>query len=365
MECPPGADDGFGPQIHGCRDFDFTLLFEQAVLQVIPCALLLLSVPPRVFYLQRQTVKAMRNNLTLLKVVAITALACTQIAMLVVWCLMPIHRTRASIPATTISSIGTLALLLLSLVEDSRSVCPSAMINTYMLLSLMLDIPQARTLWLRPGSKSLPCVFTAGVVAKIVSLGLEACTKGGALFPQYRMNAPERLVSLYDRTVLWWLNPIFWLGFKNRIVFEDLFPLDDDMKSERLSNEFQTTWARYKGKTGRPLLWALSSYCWTAVTAFVLPRLVLSALKLSQPLLINSITGVMAAGPTMKSMDSGRGLIGATALVYCGLALSNAIYKRQLQRFLTRLRGVLVTSLYGKLLVLPSDVLADNTAITL
>jgi hypothetical protein len=26
MECLPAADDVFGPQVHGCRHFDFTLL---------------------------------------------------------------------------------------------------------------------------------------------------------------------------------------------------------------------------------------------------------------------------------------------------------------------------------------------------
>jgi ATP-binding cassette subfamily C (CFTR/MRP) protein 1 len=51
--------------------------------------------------------------------------------------------------------------------------------------------------------------------------------------------------------------------------------------------------------------------------------------------------------------------------VYCGLAFSNATYKRQLHRFQIRLRGVLVTSLHRKMLVLPSETLGDNKAVTL
>jgi hypothetical protein len=73
----------------------------------------------------------------------------------------------------------------------------------------------------------------------------------------------------------------------------------------------------------------------------------------------------MAKSVSQDSTSTGRGLIGATALVYCGLALSNVTYKRQLQRFQTQLRGVLVTSLYRKMLVLPSETLLDNKAVTL
>jgi ATP-binding cassette subfamily C (CFTR/MRP) protein 1 len=106
-------------------------------------------------------------------------------------------------------------------------------------------------------------------------------------------------------------------------------------------------------------------HCRVSVIAFMAPRLLLSAFRLSQPLLISSITSLVARSVSKDSTSAGRGLIGATALVYCGLAISNVTYKRQLQRFQTQLRGVLVTSLYRKMLVLPSETLADNTAVTL
>lgn len=365
MECISGADDVFGPQVHGCRDLDFTLLFEQTILQAIPSALLLLSIPPRIWFLRRHALKSRRSKMTLLKLAAAILLASTQLIMLILWASAPVQRTSASIPAATISTLGALALILLSALEDGHSVRPSAIINTYMLFSLLLDIPQARTLWLRPGPISLSSVFSVGMAMKLTSLFLEACTKRRFLFPQYRGNAPEMLVSIYDRTLLLWLNSTFFLGFKSRIAFQDLPPIESSLSSKYLDLHFQGIWLRYQTEPGRALLWALVTYCRSSVIAFMVPRLFLSAFRLSQPLLIGSITSILAKKVSQDSSNAGRGLIGATALVYCGLALSNVTYKRQLQRFQTKLRGVLVASMYQKMLVLPSETLADNAAVTL
>jgi ATP-binding cassette subfamily C (CFTR/MRP) protein 1 len=366
MECLLRADDAFGPQVNGCRDnFDFTLLFEQSFFQIAPCALLLITIPARATYLRKQNVKTLRTRAASVKQAAIAILGCTQLALLIVWSLIPMYQTRASIPAAALSFVASLALLLLSSLEHSRSVRPSAIINTYMLFSLLFDIPQARTLWLRPGPRSLPGIFTAGLVAKTVSLCLEARNKRRALFPAYRVYAPEALVSLYDRTVLWWLNPIFQRGFKGLISPEHLYPVDSALASSTLSKDFEGIWSRHKGRGKHCLVWALAVHCKTAILAFMIPRIVLSAFKLSQPLLINRVTGLMSERITGESTNAGRGLIGATALIYCGLALSNVLYKRQLQRFQTMLRGTLVSALYGKMLVTSADMLADNAAITL
>ena len=55
--CVSAADDAFGPQVQHCRGgHDFTLLFEQAILTIIPATALLVAVPFRVLHLLRQPV---------------------------------------------------------------------------------------------------------------------------------------------------------------------------------------------------------------------------------------------------------------------------------------------------------------------
>lgn len=52
------VDNTFGPHAGSCRGgFDFTLLFEESILSILPLALLLLVVPVRTTYLFRRTIK--------------------------------------------------------------------------------------------------------------------------------------------------------------------------------------------------------------------------------------------------------------------------------------------------------------------
>ena len=64
------VDDSFGPYAKGCRGgFDFTLLFEESILSVLPLILLIGIVPLRILYLVRRTIKADGGLLLLSKLV--------------------------------------------------------------------------------------------------------------------------------------------------------------------------------------------------------------------------------------------------------------------------------------------------------
>jgi ATP-binding cassette, subfamily C (CFTR/MRP), member 1 len=65
------ADDAFGPIVDGhCRGgFDFTLLFEQGILALVPAAIFLLIGPVRVLFLWRDGVKTLSNPVRLGKLV--------------------------------------------------------------------------------------------------------------------------------------------------------------------------------------------------------------------------------------------------------------------------------------------------------
>lgn len=69
-------DDTFGPWAGACRGgFDFTLLFEETILSLLPLGLLLLVVPPRISYLIKRNIKVDQSRLPLFKLVC-ALLAC-------------------------------------------------------------------------------------------------------------------------------------------------------------------------------------------------------------------------------------------------------------------------------------------------
>jgi hypothetical protein len=61
--CRLDADDTFGPVVSHCRGgFDFTLLFEQAILSILPSVLVLAASVYRLLGLRRQSIKTITKS---------------------------------------------------------------------------------------------------------------------------------------------------------------------------------------------------------------------------------------------------------------------------------------------------------------
>jgi ATP-binding cassette subfamily C (CFTR/MRP) protein 1 len=244
MKCSPISDNAFGPQY--CDSFDFTLLFEQSFFQITPCAILLLALPFRAFRLRRQEARCARSWTHLCKQAIISLLALSQCALLISWALSK-NTSRTAVAAGSLSFLACLGLLWLSSLEHTRSASPSDLISVFTLISIILDVPQARTLWLRHRSDTaVAAIFTACLAIKIAILFLEARSKGPWLLPPYRAYAPEALANIFDRTVLWWLGPLFLLAYRKNIRFEDLYAIDDSLLSESVEHRFMRYWSRFR-----------------------------------------------------------------------------------------------------------------------
>lgn len=171
-------------------------------------------------------------------------LAALQLALLIIWTLSSNIRTSASVPAAGLSFIGTLAIYPLSYMEQTRSVRPSALLEVYLFASLVLDIPQARTLFLRHDEVAIAAVFTASIFAKLTLWVLEAQAKTKHLKNPYKGYPPEATHGVWNRTFFWWLNPLFMKGFKKLLSIEDLYQTDPSLSSTLLRERIQSSWER-------------------------------------------------------------------------------------------------------------------------
>jgi ATP-binding cassette subfamily C (CFTR/MRP) protein 1 len=63
------------------------------------------------------------------------------------------------------------------------------------------------------------------------------------LFAPYAVRSPEATSGLYSRGLFWWLNPLFWLGFRGVVNDADLFAADGDLLSESCEVRFTKVWA--------------------------------------------------------------------------------------------------------------------------
>ncbi|KAI8311183.1 ABC transporter [Colletotrichum sp. SAR11_59] len=357
------ADDYFGPQVNGY--FDFTVLFEQSIFSILPTALLILLAPVRITWLLRNDIRVRAGKLLWLKLVSIAVFLCLQIILIALWSIPSTPRARTSVAESALGLIEAIALGALSYTEHKRSIRPSALIGLYLFLTIVLDIAQARTLWLREGLSSAAGVFTASVAVKVVILALEETPKRVLLASSEKDVAVESTTGVVSRSLFWWLNSLFFQGFRLLIGLEDLGAIDPKFDSARLLGMLDRAWATSK----KDSKWSLViSTFWAYRTTFlagVLPRLLFAGFTFAQPLLVNRIVNFVGSPWGEDSRNIAAGLVGATACIYVGLAISRCWYQHMTFQLVTLFRGGLVSLIFKKTLDLDASAIKDSAPVTL
>lgn len=97
----------------------------------------------------------------------------------------------------------------------------------------------------------------------------------------------------------------------------------------------------------------------------VIPRAVIIALTLTQPMLLERMITFVQGGGYEQRLDVGYALIGAFAALYTLMALFNAWYAHSCNKLSLELRSQLVDACYRKLLKLRLAALDSGKAATL
>ncbi|KAE8352610.1 putative ATP-binding cassette transporter [Aspergillus coremiiformis] len=364
--CSLDADEVFGPVVnYACRNgFDFTLLFEQSMLGILPAAAFLLVSPLRVGYLTKKDAYVRHNSMRLIKITLILAFSAVQLALLVCWARHALPPTKASLPLASINLIVALELLVLSWMEDGRSARPSSLLNAYLLLTLLFDIVQARTLWLRhPQNILSPVLFTVNVGLKAMLLLLESIEKRRYLLDKYQDLPPESTSGIISRSFMWWLNHLFVAGSRCLLTVDDLHGLDKSLSSARVAKKAQCAWSQRRNPPRRfefPL--KMCQALWKPLFLAIFPRICLIGFTFAQPFLIASILNWLNDVQSPRASSTGRGLIGATVLVYLGIAISTLHHNHLLYRFITMFRGAASSLIYQHMLQIPDGGFEDRLA---
>jgi ATP-binding cassette, subfamily C (CFTR/MRP), member 1 len=226
-------------------------------------------------------------------------------------------QTRLSTASGVVSIIAIFAALVLSFIEDQRSVDPSDLLVIYFSFSSLLYIPRLRSLWLILPASTCRTVWTILYVFTLLALFLECAVKTKLLRPAYQNLTKEQLIGFWGRSFYVWVLPIFQLGYSNVMTIDDTLEVDKDLRGYSAGRRLQASWRRMKSPH-RLLKATLQSNMWPLVTAIV-PRLCLSAFTFCQPFLINStVTYISNTDTSPESKLYGPALVGAYALVYMG-----------------------------------------------
>jgi ATP-binding cassette subfamily C (CFTR/MRP) protein 1 len=105
----------------------------------------------------------------------------------------------------------------------------------------MADGVLLRTLYMRNYVPVLSAVITAAAGCKLVLLFLESWPKTAWIMPGFHVGRID-VASPFDRAFFWWLNPMMLYGNSNILTLSDLYPIDNDMRSEGLRIRMEHYW---------------------------------------------------------------------------------------------------------------------------
>lgn len=349
------CDGSFGPLAIGCVGgrFDFTLLFEQSIFAIVPSALLLLVTPYRIWQLAGQKPKVSPSFIIYLKLVSycrnkmklakrrrkklmipkwLTAFQALcfvfgllQISLLINWISLQlvVPAKNVTLAASGLGIADAVAVTFLTYLEHNRSVRPSSTLCVYLLFSSLFDAAHCRTLWLLDDVQPLATIFSALLAIKVTLLLLEGQNKHALLHDKGQSLGPEATSGIISRSLLWWLNGLFFIGYRTTLSTESLYSLDPELRSQMLLHRMQVNWPRYRESGKHALLRTLLSSAKGSLLAGILPRICYSAFKMSQPFLLNKVIDFVQRQGTDEAYppEVGYALIPATALLYFGLAV--------------------------------------------
>lgn len=121
---------------------------------------------------------------------------------------------------------------------------PSLLLNAYLLISIVFDVAQVRTLFLRHDDPAILGLFTANIGVKLVLLFLESRSKRRYLRAPYNGYSPEVTGGFFGTGFFWWLSPLLAMSFRRVLTLDDLYKPDDALLSEPVNLEMQMSWKK-------------------------------------------------------------------------------------------------------------------------
>lgn len=206
--------------------------------------------------------------------------------------------------------------------EHIYFIAPSTPLSIYLSITTLLDIAKTRSYFIRADMVGLAVSSVLVVTLKMTLVALEEVSKSKQIDDAdlRRTVSREAVAGFWQKCFSAWLNSTFVKAFSKIITIDDLERLEPEFDSTTLATKFKARWNVAETKSRWTFFVAcVKSMPRDAYFAF-LPRLIYLALSFSRPFLIQRI--MTAVVEHDRSLETVGGLIGATALVYWGLAVS-------------------------------------------
>ncbi|KAK2023189.1 P-loop containing nucleoside triphosphate hydrolase protein [Colletotrichum zoysiae] len=272
----------------------------------------------------------------------------------------------ASIASWALSLGASLLLLFVSALEHGRSLAPSALLQTFLLVGVVLDAARVGGgAWYAGGGiwdewRLVPI----RLFVEVALLFAESRAKPAVIAIPARRASREEVAGIFGKGLALWVNPLLSLGWRKDLTVDDLEPLDEPLSGEEVSRRLSSAWQKVNQDRNHALGVAVLRAFWPEILVIHVPRLAMVGLGLVQPLLVQT-TIAYIQHPEDRPDGYGRWLVAVFAVTYVGLAISTQQHEQLANRLITRVRGALIAVIYQNMLSLRAETGNAQAAVSL
>ncbi|KAM3453053.1 hypothetical protein NHJ6243_009225 [Beauveria neobassiana] len=335
------------------------------MLAIVPGGVVALMVP---FYLQtalRSPRQVRSGRLLWLKLAIGIILLAVQTSNLVGWHAASLFRSKLALPAAAMSLLASVGIVIILCVTHTYSLQPSTFRGVFMSLTIIFDIAMACSCFRGHGFDTTGALSSYAIILKLTIVMLEQVSKRN-LFQTKKSRCTvsrEGAAGFWNRATFTWLYPLLTAGFGKELSRDDLPQIGQDFDCLQNFDKFFPIWERADKRSGLALAKVLLRTLPEQFTNAILPRLLFTLLKFSQPFLLLHIVQAVKYGGVDR--DISWPLVLATACVFVGITVSRVLQAHYHFRVVTMIRGILVAAIYDKMQKLYFEDLIDAAAVTL
>ncbi|KAJ3490638.1 hypothetical protein NLG97_g5745 [Lecanicillium saksenae] len=363
MSFPAKADQWFWPSEFLASIWDFSLNFEDFVLDILPAASWTILTPLIHYYYINQPVYIRRSAVLWLKLLLAALLFSLEVVIVAIRCAVPDYRTDATVAAAALDIVAALSIATVVYVEHRRGIRASGLLSLYLTIGIIIDGTKTRSYFIRqiPSLSGLAATTTS---LRFVLLCVHELPKTGLIIdPAVRDASGREATSGYwSRTFFVFMNPIFSAGYRKIISIDDLGNLGIEFSSGHLFESLSRRWNLAKQKRRHALFLTCMMTWKTSLLVIAVPRLCSTGFMFAQPYVIRHM--VLSHRSEIDQHNKG-GLVAATFLSYTGAAIAKSASMHMKYRLLTRVRGGLISQLFDKTQRLKLSQAKKQSALTL
>ncbi|CAI7591777.1 unnamed protein product [Penicillium manginii] len=258
------------------------------------------------------------------------------------------------------------ALVVVTLIdfEYFRSIRPSSVTAVYLSVTLLFETARTRTAWLLHDNPLYPSCLSTSLVIRLLLLIVQNVEKKRWLLKKTEKLSDESIGGPFNRGFFVWLNSLLRQGYTALLNGNELPHIHEKLSSQDLSKSFEAAWDNCNQNRKNALMFAIVKCLRWEILGIAMPRLAVIGFSVAQPFIVGRVVDVLQETDSL-SLDMGYGLIGATAIVFIGIAVTRALYEHLGFRATTMIRGGLMALVYKHMMNLPLGSTDESSAMSL